>query len=382
VSQRQVRRKYVVGAKRVVIKIGSGVLTGPSGLNPRRVNDYARQISALLNDRKEVVLVSSGAIASGFKKIGLSERPRTVRQQQACAAVGQAGLMMTYERAFARRGYKVAQVLLTADDLSNRRRYLNAHNTMTALLEWKVLPIVNENDTVVVAEIKYGDNDTLGALVTGLVEADLFINLTDMDGLYDCDPRHNAEACFIPVVENVGSRVEAMASGIPSSLGSGGMRTKLVAARKLSQQGVPSIIANGTTPNILLKILKGEELGTLFLPREKALRPRKHWIAHASRKNGGIVVDAGAKKALLRKNCSLLPRGVVGVLGRFGPGDSVQVIDRDGSTVAVGVTNYSSEDLHKIAGVHTADIESVLGYKHSDEVIDGHNMVVGEDLAG
>lgn len=379
-NDQELRRKYVTQAKRVVVKVGSGLLTGKTGLNYRRIGILTEQIAGVKRQGRDVVLVSSGAIASGFKKIGLPERPKTVRLQAACAAIGQAGMMQIYENAFARRGFKVAQVLLTADDLTNRRRYLNARNTMTTLLDWNVIPIVNENDTVMVAELKFGDNDTLGGMVTGLIEGDLFINLTDIDGLYDSDPRSNPDAAFISTVENVGSKIESMASKIPGSLGAGGMFTKIRAAKRLSEQGVPCIIAKGSLSRILERLFEGEPIGTLFLPRDKKINSKKHWIAHTSRRQGQIIVDDGAKKALLKKNRSLLPVGVVEIKARFNTGDSVQVLDKKEKVVAVGLTNYSSDELTRIIGRHAGEIEKILGYKHSDEVIDGHNMVVGDDL--
>lgn len=374
------RRGLISSAKRIVVKVGSGVLTGAGGLNTRRVGALAGQIAACRSLGIEVVLVSSGAIASGFKKVGLSEKPQTVRQQAACAAVGQAGLVMTYEKAFKKRGYKVAQVLLTADDLSHRRRYLNARNTMTTLLEWGVIPIINENDTVVVAELKFGDNDTLASMVTALVEADLFINLTDMDGLYDRDPRLDRAAQFIPVVESVGARIEAMASRIPGALGAGGMYTKILAARRLARQGIPSIIASGARSDTLVRIMNGEQVGTLFLPRAKTIKSRKNWIAFTAKPKGRIIIDDGAKKAILGNGKSLLPPGIMEVRDAFHLGDSVRVIDKQGELVAVGLTNYSSEELGHIIGCHTCDIEERLGYKHSDEIIHRDNMVIGKDL--
>ncbi|MEW6261534.1 MAG: glutamate 5-kinase [Thermodesulfobacteriota bacterium] len=376
----ELRRKLVVSARRLVIKMGSGLLSRAEGLDTRRMGRLATQISQIKEQGREVVLVSSGAIASGFKKMGLAEKPRTVRQQQACAAVGQPGLMIIWEECFERRGHKVAQVLLTADDLSHRRRYLNSRNTLTTLLEWKVIPIINENDTVVVAEIKYGDNDTLAGLVASLIEADLFINLTDIDGLFDRDPRGDCQACFIPVVETVGPRIEAMAGRIPGALGSGGMYTKIVAARRLARLGVPSIIANGARKDTLMRIMAGEVEGTLFLPREKTLRSRKHWLAFTAKTRGRIVVDDGARRALIDNGKSLLPSGLVEVQENFSSGDPIKVLDTAGQVIAVGLTNYSSEELRLIAGCHTSDIEARLGYKHSDEVIHRDNLVAGDDL--
>ncbi|MFH1092080.1 MAG: glutamate 5-kinase [Pseudomonadota bacterium] len=375
----ELRRKFVVSARRLVIKIGSGVLTGPDGLNTRIIGRLAGQIWSCRNQGREVILVSSGAVASGFKKVGLREKPKTVQHFQACAAIGQAGLMLAWEKALARRGHRVAQVLLTADDLSNRRRYLNARNTLITLLAWKVIPIINENDTVVVDELKFGDNDTLAGLVTSLVEADLLINLTDLDGLYDRDPRRDKNACLIPVVESVGPRIEALASGIPGALGAGGMYTKVLAAKRVASRGVPSIIANGKKNGILEALFSGRPEGTLFLPRSETLSQRKNWIAFAAKPKGSIVVDEGAAGALLRKGKSLLPPGVLKVEGRFACGDAVKVLGPDGAQVAVGLTNYSAEELKFIMGCRTCDIEARLGYKNSDEVIHRDNLVVSDD---
>lgn len=373
------RKKLVRGAKRIVVKVGSGVLTGSSGLNTAALGRLAEDMAALRSQKKEIILVSSGAIAVGFKKVGLVEKPKTIRHFQACAAIGQAGLMNAWEKAFKKQDHQVAQVLLTADDLANRRRYLNARNTLTTLLEWQVIPIINENDTVVVAELKFGDNDTLAGMVTILIQADLFINLTDIDGLYDRDPRNDPQARFIPQVESIGAKVEAMASKIPGALGAGGMYTKIVAARRVSRRGVPSIIANGKKKSILHDILQGRPQGTLFLPKTKPMDSRKHWIAFASKPKGRAVVDSGAQKALITGKKSLLPSGVLEVEGKFDIGDTIQVVGPDHELAAIGLCNYSSEELLKIAGCQTARIESLLGYKHSDEVIHRDNMVAGDD---
>ncbi len=373
-------KKMITQARRIVVKIGSGVLTRGSGLDTRLIHSLARDISECKNEKREIILVSSGAVASGLKKVGLPEKPGTIQQKQACAAIGQASLIMAYEKALGRFGHQVAQILLTLDDLSNRRRYLNARNTLTTLLEWDIIPIINENDTVVVDEIKFGDNDTLSSMITGLVEAQLLVNLTEIDGLYDSDPRKNPEAKFIPLVKTVGPKIEAMAGSIPGAMGTGGMYAKVIAARRTAKTGVPTIIANGKKKGILRRILAGEAVGTLFLPRPERLGQRKKWIAYSAKTRGGVVIDDGAKKALLKHGKSLLPSGITRVNDTFKPGDSIKVLDRRGRPVAVGLTNYSSEELNRILGCQTCDIESLLGYKHSDEIIHRNNMVVGEDL--
>jgi len=380
-SQGQDIRSELVRAHRVVVKIGSGVLARAGGLDMRRVHHLVDDMAFLVKTGREIVVVSSGAIASGFTKVGLSERPQTVQAKQACAAVGQPSLMLAYEKSFARHGLKVAQVLLTADDLAHRQRYLNARNTLTTLLSWGIVPIVNENDTVAVEEIKVGDNDTLAGMMVSLTEADALIALTDIDGLYDRDPRQDPEARFVPVVKSVDRRVEAQAGTIAGALGTGGMFTKVRAARRVAQMGLPTVIANGTKKDTLRRILTGQEEGTLFLPQTERMRGRKHWIAFTSKPRGQIVVDGGAGRALLKGGKSLLPSGVVGVEGRFQVGDSVEVRGRRGRLVAIGLTNYSSDELGRILGCQTCDIEERLGYKHSDEVIHRDNMVVDPDLA-
>lgn len=379
-KEERLRQDLVGRARRIVVKIGSGVLTREDGLDTRAVARLSHELAGVKDQGREIILVSSGAIASGFKKVGLGQSPQTIPQQQACAAVGQAGLIMAYEKAFQRHGHKVAQVLLTADDLSHRRRYLNARNTLSTLLAWGIIPIINENDTVVVSEIKFGDNDTLAGLITSLVEAELLLNLTDIDGLYDRDPRRDPEAEFIPVVKTVGAKIEALASAIPGALGTGGMLAKVAAAKRVARQGVPTVIANGRQRGVVGRVLAGEPVGTLFLPRPRPLSQRKQWIAFAAKVRGRVVVDEGARRALLKGGKSLLPSGVVKVKDRFNLGDSVQVVDRQGRVIAVGLINYSSEELVRIRGCQSGEIETILGYNHSDEVIHRDNMVVGEDL--
>ncbi len=373
-------RKMVSRASRIVIKIGSGVLTKNDGLNLSLIKRLADDISDLKKQNRKIVIVSSGAIASGLSKVGLKERPSTIQEKQACAAVGQPSLILAYENAFTRHGYKVAQVLLTTNDLSNRRRYLNARNTLTTLFEWDIIPIINENDTVAVEEIKFGDNDTLSGMITSLVEADLLINLTDIEGLYDRDPRDDANAEFITEVESVGRKVEAMAGTIPGALGTGGMFTKVMAAKRVAKRGVPTVIANGKKKNVLKRILDGETVGTLFLPTADPLPQRRHWIAYTSKVRGRVIVDDGAKRALLKQGKSLLPSGIIEVQDHFNLGDSIEIADSKGRVMAVGLTNYSSKEIDRILGCQTCDIESLLGYRHADEVIHRDNLVVGEDL--
>ena len=362
--------------KRAVVKVGSGVLTSKNGLNRRVIKDLAEEICALREKGIEIILVSSGAIASGLTKIGLKKRPESISQQQATAAVGQSSLMMAYERAFGRHGQKVAQILITRDDLNHRGRYLNARNTIFTLLSWKIIPVINENDTVVVDEIKFGDNDNLSAMVINLTESQLLVNLTDIDGLFDKDPRGCKDATLIRVVRNVDRKVMRYASNIPGFLGTGGMASKIQAAQKVALGGVPTIIANGRTRGVLARIFAGLETGTLFLPEGSALCSRKQWIAFTKSPRGEIVIDHGAEKALTQRGKSLLPSGIVAVSGRFGMGDTVVLRNADRREVAVGMVNYHSGDIRKIMGLRSSEIESALGFKHDDEVIHRDNLVV------
>ena len=374
----KIRKDLLKQVKRIVIKVGSGVLTSAGGLNMAVIDDLVTEICALKEKGFEVLVVSSGAIASGLKKIGMAKRPQSVSQQQAMAAVGQSSLIMAYEDAFERHGHKVAQILLTRDDLTHRRRYLNARNTLFTLLSWNIVPIINENDTVVVDEIKFGDNDNLSAMVTNLTESQLLINLTDIDGLFDKDPRNHDDAKLIDVVEKADRKIMRYASSIPGFLGTGGMASKIKAARKVALRGVPAIIANGLKPGILDLIFSGKEEGTLFLPGETTLCSRKHWIAFTKSPKGEIVIDRGAERAILKKGKSLLPSGMVEVRGRFSLGNSVLLLNEAGDQIAVGMVNYHSGDIRKIMGAKSAEIESRLGFKHDDEVIHRDNLVLAE----
>ncbi len=374
---KNLRKDILQPVKRAVIKIGSGVLTTKEGLNLNIINALSEDICRLMEKRRlEIILVSSGAIASGIKKMGLSQRPQSISQQQAIAAIGQSTLMLAYEKAFKRYGRKVAQVLVTRDDLTNRMRYLNTRNTLFTLLNWKVIPIINENDTVVVDEIKFGDNDNLSAMMANLSGANIVINLTNIDGLFDDDPRRNKDAQLISLVERVTNRIEKIASSIPGSLGKGGMESKVQAARDVAICGIPTIIANGLKRNIIGKIFGGKEEGTLFLPQPTPMRSRKHWIAFTKSPKGRIMVDRGAEDALIKKGKSLLPSGIVAVYGKFNIGDSVMIINREERSLATGLVNYHSTDAEKIMGLQTKEIEKALGYKHYDEVIHKDNLVL------
>ena len=374
------RKKIFSGVKRIVLKVGSGVLTRRSGLNLNLIDDLAADICQLRRRGTEVVLVSSGAIAAGMRKIGLAKRPAGVSAMQALAAMGQSRLIMAYEEAFARYGEKVAQVLLTRDDLTHRRRYLNARNTLFTLLSWKVTPIINEDDTVVADEIKFGDNDALSAMVVSLIGADLLVNLTNIDGLYDRDPREHPEARRIAVVGRVDRRIQQYASTIPGVLGTGGMASKVAAARKAALGGVPTVIANGTTTGIIGEIFAGKPVGTLFLPEPTVLSRKKQWIAFTKAIKGTLVVDAGAEKALVERHKSLLPSGIREVAGRFAVGNAVAIHSEDGRRIGIGLVNYSAEQLTRIAGARSSQIEPLLGFRHDDEAIHRDNLVLAEEI--
>ncbi len=370
------RKNCFKTAKRVVVKVGSGVLTKDDGLNLRTIRSISRQICHLIEGGVEVVLVSSGAMASGLAKIGLTKRPDEIPKRQAVAAVGQAGLIMEYEKAFARYKQKVAQILLTSDGLSNRKRYLNARNTLYTLIAWGVVPIVNENDTVSVEEIKFGDNDNLAAMITLLMDADILINLTDIDGLFTKDPRKNPDAQLIPVVGTIEKRIEKFASDIPGALGTGGMSSKIAAARKVTAAGIPMIIARGGKPDILLKLFSGEEHGTFFIPKKERLASRKCWIGFTVKPKGVVRIDAGAASAILNKGRSLLPSGIVDVEGDFRVGAPVEFKKDADKVLGIGLVNYGAADIRKIMGIKSDQIKARLGFKPYDEVIHRDNLAV------
>lgn len=371
------RAELIAHAKRIVIKIGSRVLTGAEdGLDGKFLDILAKEVAQLRASGRQVILVSSGAIAAGVGALGLPERPRSIPQKQAVAAVGQSKLMQAYEEAFSGHGLKVAQVLLTGDDLSHRRRFLNARATLDALLAYDVVPVINENDTVVVAEIKFGDNDNLSALVTCLVEAHLLLILTDIDGLYDADPRSNPDARLIPLVTSISRSLERAAGGSGSKVGTGGMATKVAAAKRVGRFGVPTLLVNGRDLRNLPGALAGEEIGTLFLPSGENLNRRKHWIAYTLRPSGRIMVDTGALVALSRHGKSLLPSGVLSVEGEFDRGGCVRICGSDGSEFARGISDYSRAEIQLIKGHKSSDIEEILGYRYGDEVVHRDNLAI------
>jgi glutamate 5-kinase len=308
--------------------------------------------------------------------VGLSKRPDELPKRQAVAAVGQAGLIMEYEKAFGRYHKKVAQILLTSEDLSNRKRYLNARNTLYTLLAWQVVPIINENDTVSVEEIQLGDNDNLAAMITLLMEADILINLTDIEGLFNKDPRIHHDAELIPLVTTITKNTEQYASEIPGALGTGGMISKISAARKVNSAGVPMVIAKGDNPNILMKLFADEAHGTFFVPGKEKLASRKCWIAFSLKPRGAIKIDDGAANAILKHGKSLLPSGIVAVEADFNIGDAVEFKDRNNEILGVGLANYSAADIRKIMGLKSKQIKAVLGHKAYDEVIHRDNLAI------
>ncbi len=373
------RKEWFGRMRRVVVKIGSAVLTGARGLDRVVIHRLSDQIADLKAQNREILIVSSGAVASGVTKIGLTERPRGIPQKQAAAAVGQSVLMQAWEEAFDKFDQLVAQVLLTGDDLAHRSRYLNAGNTLETLLDWGILPIINENDTVAVEEIKFGDNDRLSAMIAGLVGADLLISLTDTEGLYDCDPRSNSGAKLMPIVQRIDSKVLACAAPVAGAVGTGGMLSKVQAAKRVLASGIPAVIAPGRERDVLLRLFAGEPLGTLFLPRKKLYHGRKLWLAGLSKPSGVVVLDHGASKALKSGGKSLLPIGIREVRGNFGVGAPIRCIDEEGKIIGMGLSNYKSAEIERIMGRHTDEIENLIGYRHSDEVIHRNNFVLADE---
>jgi glutamate 5-kinase len=369
-------RRELGGVRRLVVKVGSGLVTSPrAGPDADRIEMLAAELAAIREGR-ELVLVTSGAIATGMARLGLGARPQSIPEKQAAAAVGQSALMWHYEMAFKRHGIAVGQVLLTAHDIRDRARYLNARNTLLALLGFGVLPIVNENDTVAVEEIKVGDNDNLSALVAALIDADLLVLLTDVDGLYTEDPSRHRDARKLDTVDAVTDDIIRLVWKGPGSGSVGGMATKLEAAQKAAASGVPMVIASGHERRALARVLAGEPVGTYFAPRADRLAARKRWIAFAVPPAGRLRVDAGAARALTGDGKSLLPSGLVAVEGEFAAGDVVAVIAADGREFARGLVNFDARELAAIRGAKTRDIEARLGYKSFDEVIHRDNLVI------
>ena len=366
----------LAAARRIVVKVGSTLVTDDGrGLDRAAIARWAAQLAALRAMKKEVVLVSSGAIAEGIKRLGWAKRPTAMHELQAAAAVGQMGLAQAYESGFADHGIRTAQVLLTHADLTDRSRYLNARSTLLTLLALDVVTIINENDTVVTDEIKFGDNDTLGALVANLIEADALVILTDQAGLFSSDPRRDANARLITEARAGDPALEAMAGGAGSALGRGGMWTKVQAARRAASSGAHTLIVSGREPDVLVRLAAGEALGTQLVAPLGRLSARKQWMADHLQLAGRLVLDAGAAAALATGGRSLLPIGVVEVVGRFARGDVVACIAPDGREIARGIVNYASGDAHRIAGRPSSEIERILGFVEEPELIHRTNLL-------
>lgn len=362
--------------KRIVVKLGSNVITAVNSLNLEVIESISAQISRLMDGGMEVILVSSGSMAAGLRKMQMEKRPEELPSRQAISAIGQSGLMNAYEKSFGRYDKKIAQILLTAEDLNNRTRYLNARNTINTLMEWKVVPIINENDTIMVEEIKLGDNDNLSAMITLLMDADFLFILTDIDGLYDRDPRQHSEARLIEKVTAFEDKIEQYASGIPGTLGTGGMLSKIHAAQKVTSAGIPMIVARGNLENVLFRLFDNERLGTYFIPRKEKMASRKCWIAYTLKPKGSLVLDDGAITAVRENGKSILPIGITDVDGVFEPGAAVEFRTPKGQVVGKGLANFSSSDIRLIKGLKSSQVASCLGGKHYDEVVHRDNLVI------
>ena len=365
------------GAKTLVVKVGSSLVTAAGrGLDIEAIGRWAEEIARLVRDGRRVILVSSGAIAEGMLRLGWTRRPQTMHELQAAAAVGQMGLVQCYESCFRRHELRTAQVLLTHADLADRQRYLNARATLRTLLELGAIPVINENDTVVTDEIKFGDNDTLGALVTNLVEADALVLLTDQAGLYDADPRTHSTARLIEEADALDPALGAMAGGTGSALAKGGMQTKVQAARRAARSGAHTVIADGRLPDVLVRLAAGERIGTLLTAKTVPLAARKQWLADHLSVAARLRLDAGAVRALVRDGKSLLPIGVVAVEGEFERGAVVACLDADGREVARGLVNYSAAEARRIMRRPSGEIESILGSMDEPELIHRDNLVL------
>lgn len=375
-TQPQAARQSLIDARTLVVKIGSALITNNgTGLDLDAINSWAQQMAQLAAGGRRILLVSSGAIACGMQQLGWSKRPGSIPELQAAAAVGQMGLAQTYQQAFGAHGICTAQILLTHEDLADRTRYLNARATISTLLDLGVLPIINENDTVATDEIRFGDNDTLGALVANLIEADALIILTDQEGLYTADPRKESTATLVSQGAAGDEQYERMAGGSGSHVGTGGMITKIWAAKRAARSGAHTVIANGRAPNALPRLLQGEALGTLMVASQPPLAARKQWLADHLQLAGRIQLDAGASKAL-RAGSSLLPVGVTTVEGEFERGAVIACLDETGTEIARGLSNYASSEARRIAGCPSAEIEQRLGYLDAAELIHRDNLVL------
>jgi len=371
-----IRKEFLGSVRRIVLKLGSSVVTNDKGLDHAIIDGIVDDVCRYKKLGKEFILVSSGAIAAGVRRLNFREGARTIPQKQAAASVGQTRLMAAYEEAFGRYDISVGQMLLTKDDLTHRSRYLNARNTLMTLLSLGAVPIINENDTVVVEEIRFGDNDNLSALVATLSDADLLFALSDIEGFMDCDPRTSADACLIPLIEEITPELKGRASDTSSKVGTGGMASKLEAADIVRVAGIPMIIAGGKLPGIVSRTMEGEVCGTLILPAREKISARKHWIRYNLAPEGKLEIDAGAAGAITRSGKSLLPIGVIRIQGHFDHGAAVLVCDAEGNNLAKGLVNYSSDELQKIMGRRGVEIDWILGYRNSDEAIHADNLAL------
>lgn len=363
--------------KRLVVKIGSNILASENdGLDRERIHSICDDIAAVQERGFDVAVVSSGAVAAGMKKLALKERPRDIILKQAAAAVGQSSLMQAYEECFGIRRKRVAQILLTRDDLADRKRYINSRNTLLTLLSYGIVPIINENDTVATDEIRFGDNDHLAALVAGLIEAERLIILSDVDGLFTGDPRVDPNAKLIKLVDEITPELEEKAGGAGTVVGTGGMYSKVLAAKRAVHHGIAVNIVNGKTNNVICSVIDDISGGTEFRPRTTRLSSKKGWIAYACRAKGSLTIDGGAVKALCQGGKSLLPSGILSLSGNFEAGDAVYCVDAKGNRLAKGITNYSYSELDRIKGKRTTEIEDILGYRYSDEVIHRDNLTL------
>lgn len=370
-------RKELARAKRIVVKVGTSTLTYSTGkLNFNRIEKLVRELSDLQNQGKEIILVTSGAVGAGMDRLGLKERPKSIPEKQALAAVGQGILMHTYEKLFAEYGQMVAQVLLTRENSVKHKQYSNCRNALLTLLKMGVIPVINENDAVAVDELKIGDNDTLSATVATLVDADVLIILSDIDGVYTANPQTDKSAKLISEIIDITPEVESLAGGAGSKLGTGGMYTKIQAAKIAVNSGVAMIIASGGQDAIVRNIIEGKVYGTIFPAKECHLKVRKSWLAFGTRIAGDIIVDEGCEKAMLKEGSSLLAAGIVAVDGNFLSGNTVRVLSSAGREIARGIVNYNGKELQKIIGKNTKQFSEILGEKVYDEVIHRDNMVL------
>ncbi len=376
-SQNKTREQTLANIRRVVVKIGSALITRNGlGVSDAVIAPWAKQIAELRAQGIEVVLVSSGAVAEGMSVLEWKERPQSVQDLQAAAAVGQMNLVQRYQKAFENYNLNTAQVLLTHADLSNRQRYLNARSTLQSLLAHNVLPVVNENDVVATDEIRFGDNDRLAAMVASLVDADLLLILTDQEGLFDKDPRNNADAKLIQNADPEDKSIDAMASGGKGALGTGGMLTKVLAARMAASSGAATVIASGSKDNIICQAVKAEAVGTFFAPTQEVVASRKQWLSNQLTVKGSLSLDKGAVEALQSQGKSLLPIGIAELDGEFMRGDLVECLNQAGQVVARGLVNYSADECQKIKGQASQEIQTLLGYAGAEEVVHRDNLVL------